>query len=459
MSQAILFSRCLGLNDSKAFGTHYANPKTGATELVDCLNITTTSDGAVERVAALVPVLTHTAPVTSISAGQRFVYQDAINTLEWNGTEVAAIGAVLTGPVAHTPIGVRVSAGNKVYKSSIAGAALSEAVRGDLNNLPDADKKPYFAQPAFKQAFECNGILYGINAADPRFLQHSEYGHFDVFAIGDAHIGHVAPILQAGAIPGVMICTHVDGVSVYTGRNMDDFVKKFYACRVIDGTLFSGFIGKTYTTKDGSHTYGHCHVFMCVDGVYIVTGEGELINLTAARTSQLDVLNGAYTPYLCATLQGAKYLAFGANVCVEYDFETNSVLVRNPVGVTAAAIWNNTNYYASGSTVAVMGTEVDADGSASLTLPFSDLGASGIKSLEALYFTGTIGGEVRFTATDQTGRFWSVTVEAIGTVSNYRIKTPRGMLGNHLSFTVDCVSGAFRMEELRAAFSASQRTR
>lgn len=454
----ILFRTCLGLNDDKAIATQTANPKTGATELIDCLNITTTADGAVQKLSPFVTALTHSAPITNISAGARFIYQDGIDTKEWNGTDVATIGAVLDGPVAHTPNDVRVSGPASIYKGTIPGAALIPATRGDLSNLPDRDKKPYYAQPLYKQAFEYNGRLYGINAADPRFLQYSEDVHHDVFALADCFIGHAFPILQAGAIPGALICTHETGVSVYIGTNMEDFVKRFYPCQVIAGTLWSGYVNKTYTTREGSRTYGHCHVFLCADGVYIVTEEGELINLTAARTGYLAALNSSYT---CAVLDGAKYLAFGNAVAVEYDFETNSVLKRSPRSVVAAALWNNVNYYAVGATVATVGPEIDTGSgfTASLTLPFSDMGGSGTKSFQALYFTGRIGGDVLFTATDQTGKSWEIGVSALGTVTNYRIKTPKGLLGNHVSLKIACTAGAFRMEELSAEIAVTKHSR
>lgn len=458
MSTANLFRKCLGFNDSKAFTLLRTDPRSGATDLSDCLNLTVTAEGAVEKVAPFVSALAHSAPLTKISAGHRFIYQDGTDVKEWNGAQVSTIGPVMAGAVAHTPLDVRVATASKVYKSAVSGSALLEAVRGPLTNLPDRATKPYYAQPVFKQAFEYNGLLYGVNAADPRFLQFSEYGLYDVFAIGDRFIGHVNPILQAGAIPGALICTHADGVTVYAGTSKADFVKRFYPCRLIDGTLFSGFVGKTFAQGNQSVTYGPCHIFLCADGVHIVTGNGEFVNLTAERTSFLDLLNSSYS---CATLHDGKYLAFGNAVCIEYDFEKNTVLKRSPFGVVSAAIWKNVNYYAIGSAVTTLGSTGDtsADFAASLTLPLSDLSAPGKKSIDCFYFTGTITGDVTITATDQNGKTWAVEVSELGTVSEYRIKTPKGELGNHISFKVDCNSGAFKMEELRAVFAASKRTR
>jgi len=449
----ILFRRCLGLNDTGTFATQVMDVNSGTVELTDCLNITTTPDGCIEKIAPFVTALTHSAPLTDISVGTRFVYQDGTDTKEWDGVNVTTIGAIMAGSVAHTSVDVRLATASKVYKSDSGGAALLEATLGDTSNIPDTSK-PYYAQPVYKQAFTYNGIMYGINSADPRFLQYSEYGHFDVYALGDSFIGHEKAILQAGAIPGVMVCIHANGVSAYTGENMAGFQKKFYSCKPLDGTLYSGYIGKSYSSGGQTRTYDYGHVFLCADGVYLITVDGAMTNLSES-VSRIGTLNSSYS---CATLHDSKYLAFGNSVTIEYDFETGSVLKRSTLGVVSATVWNNVNYYAVGSTISTAASSSDTGNiTASLTLPFSEMGARGTKSLYSLYFTGTIGGTVTFTATDQQGKQWSVEVSDIGTVSNYRIKTPKGMLGNHISMKVDCLSGAFRMEELRAELAGTTR--
>lgn len=452
MMEAILFAKCLGLNDARAFGTQKANPRSGFTELIDCLNITTTPDGCIEKIPHLETVLTHSATITNISAKNRFIYQDGTDTKEWDGTNVSVIGAILNGPVAHTPIDVRIShndAGTpSVYKSATTGVAVSSATVG--TNPNPATSKPFYAMPAFDGAFVYNAKLYGINHEDPRFLQYSEDYHYDLYALGDNHIGHIEPLLQAGAIPGQLITTQAEGVNVYEGTSPVDFRKRFYPCNVIDKTLFSGFLPGQNRDR---------HVFLCDDGVYMIAQIGDLTNLTAGQTDNLKDLNATYYG---TTIHGSKYLAFGDLCTLEYDFQTKTLLKRASFGITAATVWSNTAYVSTGMTVATMGTAIDTTANfvASLTLPYSDLGAPGTKSIESLYFTGTIDGDVTITATDQTEKFWEVEVsQEWVNVSNKRIKTPKGMLGNHISFKIECTSGAFRLEELKASLSATKRSR
>jgi hypothetical protein len=426
------------------------DPNAGSAELIDSLNLTTTPDGCLEKIAPFVTALTHSAPITNISAGSRFIYQDGIDTKEWNGTDVATLAAVMDGPIAHTPLDVRVSNGS-VYKSIVSGLPLLAATLGDTSNLPDRDVKPYYAQPLFKQAFEYEGHIYSINPADSRFLQYSLYAHYDVWAIGDDHIGHISPILQAGAIKGGgIVCLHESGVSVYVGTNMSNFVKKFYPCSPIDGTLYSGFIDKALA-------YGH--IFLCKDGVYLVDASGAPVNLTLNSMDRLDVFNSSYNGSI---VSDGKYLAFGDTYAIEYDFLTKTFLKRSSFGVTSTTSWDGTAYYAVGSNIVTLGTEIDTtdDFGCSLTLPYSDWSASGTKSIEALYFTGTLNGDVLFTATDQTGKSWELEVsEEWVNVSDKRIKTPKGMMGNHVSLKIECTSGSFRLEELRAEISGSKRSK
>jgi hypothetical protein len=177
---------------------------------------------------------------------------------------------------------------------------------------------------------------------------------------------------------------------------------------------------------------------------------------------QIDHLNALNTSYSCSTVLAGKYLAFGNSLAIEYDFKTKATLKRSTFGITGACVWNGVNYFASGNNIVTAGTEIDATSNfgCSMTLPLSDMGAPGTKSFEALYFTGTMNGDMTITATDQTGRSWerSVSGELVG-VTNYRIKTPKGKLGNHVSIAIECTVGAFRLEELRATFAASKRSR
>jgi len=455
VKEALLFSKCLGINDSVALRTHKTNPDTGETELLDCLNVTTTPDGAIETVAPFVTAFTHSAPITGISAGKRFIYTDALSTSEWNGTDHAAIGALLLGHIAHTPLDVRLATTTKVYKGSVAGAALTEAVLGTTTDIP-ATSKTYAGQPPFTKSFVYNGFLYGVNKADPRFLQYSEYAHYDVWNIADNFIGHRDAIIDAGAIvsekagqTGGIICLHADGVSVYDGANPGDFSQKFFPCSPIAGTLYSGFVSKAY---------GYAHIFLCDDGIYTIDPDGNVVNLTVSTFQHVSGLNSSYTGAIVA---GGKYLAFGNSVCVEYDFRTKTAMKRAPDGVTGAAIWNDTPYFATGSTVATLASAA-GEGSlaaSSVTLPYSDFGVSGAKSLSDLYFTGTATDDLLITATADNGTIWEITEPAPGSVYNHRIKTPRILLGNHLSLKLETDSGAFRLETLRATFTPSYRSR
>lgn len=457
MSDAVLFRKCLGLNDARAFGTQIlvTSPraeKAGDAEFTDCLNLTTTDDGAVEKIPSFSTVITHSAPVTSLSAGyDRFVYQDGTDTKEWDGTNIATIGAVLTGPIVHTPIDVRLSTATKIYKSIIAGAAMTEATLGDLSNLPDRDKISYAKQPPYTQAFAYNGHLYGVNPTDPRMLQWSMWVHFDAWRLADDFMqAYTSPIIQAGAIPGVVITTHEAGVTVYTGASQNSgFTKRFYPCVPYANTLFSGQVSKLI---------GYMHILMAADGIYAVTPDGAFTRITESLSSP-NAVNSSYT---CATVSAGKYLAFGNAVCFEYDFKTKAILKRSPLGVASAAIFKDTTYFATGGTIVKSSGLIDASSTiqCSLTLPFSDLSAPGTKVVDSLYFTGTMSGVMTITATDQSGASWTREVsDELLAVSNYRIKTPHGRLGNHISFKIDCTSGAFRLEELRAVLVGTKRSR
>lgn len=452
VKEALIFTKCLGLNDIVAQRTQKANPETGETELIDCLNITTTPDGAVEKIPALITEFTHSAPVTTISAGTRFIYQDAVDTKEWNGAAHITIGTVLTGPIVHTPISVRIAAGS-VYSSPASGYPLVTTRLGDLSNIPDRDKKPYYSQPVFTKSFIYNGHLYGVNAVKPTFLQYSEYAHHDVWALGNNFLGHDRAIVDAGAIvsekpgqTGCVICTHEDGITVYDGANISDFNQKFFAIAVLPGTLYSGFISKAY---------GYSHVLLGEDGIYAIDPDGVIVNLTVNTFQHLGSLNSVY---YAATVIDGKYLAFGDAVCIEYDFRTKTATKRAPMGIVSATNWSNKGYVASGSLVSSFGaSDVLETFGSSITFPYANLGVIGAKAIEDLYFTGTMSGMVTITATSNDGS-WVKEFDGPGTVFNYRIQTPRKVLGNHVSFRIE-VAGAFRLETLRATFVPSYRSK
>jgi hypothetical protein len=451
MSKVTLFNKCLGLNDARAFGTQIMktnprDPEAGQAELIDCRNLTFTDDGCLEKIPALVAVLTHTAPVTGLSAGSRFFFQDGVDVNEWTGgITVVKRFPLVPGSVVHTPIDVRVAAAATVHKSVNPSTAMVTATVG--TNPNPATSKPFSAMPVYKQAFIHGAKLFAVNAADPRFLQYSEDYGYDLWALGDGFIPHATNIMQAGAIPGVIVATHANGVTVYSGDF--PFEKKFYPCLPLDKTLFSGQVSKAV---------GYLHVLLCVDGIYTVTPEGIFARLTEA----IDFVTAFNTSYVGATTTDRKYLAVGNLHTIEFDFKNNGLLKRDSFAATGVCRYGDTAYLSVGSQVMKLGAEIDTGGTfpCSMTLPYSDLSASGVKSLEYLYFTGTMSGDMTITATDQTGKTWEVEVsDELVNVSNYRIKTPKGVLGNHISFKLECTSGAFRIEELTAVFAASKRSR
>jgi hypothetical protein len=449
MSKAILFSRCLGFNDARAFATFKMvtdprSPEAGYTELVDCQNLTTTPDGCLEKRPDVVTELATGAAVTRLSGGKRFLFQDATTTKEWRGGTTVNSLTANTGPMAQTAIDARISAAS-VYKSTAAGAAAAVAAVGTYAGPPVS--KPFYAMPTYEHAFIYNAKLYAINGT---FLQYSEDYAYDLWALGDNFIPSQFAILQGGAVPGALITTHAEGVTVYSGTNPADFVKKFYPCEVLPGTLFSGFVSKVYSNT---------HVWLCADGVYVTDPNGAVINLTVDQTDYLDTLN---TTYSAVTVQNGKYYAFGDAVTLEYDFKTKTLLKHSGLTVADSCIYDNKSYLAIGSNIVSIGTAMSESSAytCSLTLPYSDLSTTGKKSISSLYFTGTIVGDWEITATDQEGNSWTLErSDDLEQVTDYRIKTPLKKLGNHISLSITCTTGKFRLERLTAELSTSKRTR
>jgi hypothetical protein len=442
MTEAILFTRCLGLNDNSRQATAISNPSPksenpGATEVIDCLNVTTTEDGAIESVPGLATVLTHSAPVTALSAGKRFLLQDAGSTHEWDGSTTTERFPGKTGAMVHTPIDCRVG----LFKSLNASPTMTAASVG-TNPNPEISRR-FAAMPAYSRAFVHHAKLYAINAADPRFLQYSEDYHYDLWNLGDGFIGHQAAQVDGGSIPGCLLVMSATGVTAYVGSGPADFVRRHYPCQPLTGTLYSGFIAPKV---------GYGHVFLCTDGVYLINAEGTLTVLTGDKLRHVGGLNASYAG---ATVADEKYLALGNSVAVELNFRTQVALKRTAPG-TALATWNGTTYFAVGS---LLRQESGATLlPSSVTFPRSNLGAAGRKGLIDLYFTGRIDGECTITATGEENA-WTLTVPALGSVYNRRLKTPKAFLGNHISLKIETASGAFRLESLRALLNTSQRSR
>lgn len=442
MSDVLLFSTCLGLNDSGAIGTQKLDPKTGRTELVDCLNLTTTPDGCIQTVPGMEAVLTHDAAITGLSAGSRLFFQDGTDVHEVvNGAAVRRFPAVC-GPIVHTPLDVRVSGASAVYKSANPAGAMTAATVGTNPGPPTS--RTYAGMPLFSGGFVFNSRLYAHSGA---FLQYSEDYHYDLWDLGNGFIGHAGAILQAGATSGLLVAAHGDGVSVYIGSGPADFVKRFYPCSFIHGTLYSGFIAPGV---------GYGHVFLCSDGIYLVAQDASLINLTQGSVQQLAGLNDSYTG---AVVSGDKYLAWGDNVCIEYDFTTKTVMKRHG-GLSGVCADGETIHVAAGEVLSKIVATPATGLASSATLPYSSLGTTGRKSFSDLYFTGEIsGGALEIVARDQSEDAvrWSVTVEECGAVQQKRIRVPRGTIGSKVSFQLNMDSGYLRVEELRAVFASSMR--
>jgi hypothetical protein len=194
---------------------------------------------------------------------------------------------------------------------------------------------------------------------------------------------------------------------------------------------------------------------MCADGIYTVGQDGAISRLTGNSLEFASELNTTYTG---AIVTGGKYLAYGNNVCVEYDFRTQAVMLRAS-GVTAATVLKDVPYLAYGSTVSTLAAAPNTS-ACSFTLPYSTLGDYGRKYFDSLYVTGQFDGSLTITARQQdienTER-WSLTVDPMGIVQNQRIKLPKGTVGSKVSFRFDTDYGITKIEEIRAVFSSGNR--
>ena len=454
MPEAILFRQCLGLNDAIAISSQIADPKKGITQLTACSNMTITDDGCIQTVPALSTVLTHTAPITRVSAGQRLFYGDGVDTYELAGSTPVKRFLLLDGPMIHTPLDVRLSGASAVYKSVHPAGAATEALVGA--NPDQGESIAWAKQPLFGGGFVQGARLF---AHKGKYLQYSKAYHYDLWDLGNGFIGHQFDVLQAGAIPGVVLCAHAEGVSVYIGDLLNpQTVKRFYPCAYIAKTLYSGFVSKSA---------GYGHVFLCDDGVYMVDLEGSINRLTNNDLDRASVLNSSYSG---AVVAGGKYLAFGDTCCVECSLipqvvgqnsKVFPVLLRDS-GVASACVLRDTAYLAYGSTLSTIPPSgMAATGNCSFTLPYSHMGAEGRKQFDCLYLTGEFNGDLEITLMDQTNpeepERWTQVASDLGVVQNRRVKLPKGTVGSKCSLRFSIVGGSMRAEEIRTVFSAGQR--
>lgn len=449
MSEAILFRQCLGLNDSKAIASQVADPKTGKTHLTSVSNMTITDDGCIQTVPALVPVATHSLPITRVSSGQRLFFSDDLDTYEMiKGVPVPLKRfPLVSGPMLHTPLDARVSLASKVYKSPDSAPAMVEAVVG-TNPYPD-NSVAFAAMPVFVGGFIANSRAFVIEG---KFLRYSMPYHYDLFDLGKDYMAFNLDILQAGHIPGVYLAAHEFGVTVVMGGDPRDknqpLQPKFYPCAYEAGTLYSGMISKAM---------GYGHVFLCADGVYMVGMDGAINRLSADNIDYADELN---TTYSGSVVTGGKYLAFGDQVAVEYDFRTKAVMKR-VCPAASACVLNDTAYIATGSDLKTIPQTGMGAAACSFTLPYSTLGTPGRKQLDSLYLTGEFNGDLEIVLLDQTNpedpERWRQVVSDLGVVQNRRVKLPKGMVGSKVSFRFEMALGSMRIEEIRATFGSSKR--
>lgn len=445
MSEAVLFKTCLGFNDSTSISNQIADPKSGKTQLTAVQNMTVTDDGAIKTAPALAPMLAHTNPITRLSAGQRLFFGDGFDIYEAFADGTSAVRfPICDGPMMHTPLDVRVSTTTKVYKSANPAGVMTEALVG--TNPDPGESIAWAKMPLFDGGFVLGARAY---AHKGRFLQYSKGYYYDLWDLADGQIGHQLEVLQAGPIPGCVLAAHAEGVSTYLGGDpmLPEAVKRFYPCLYQAGTLFSGFISKAL---------GYGHVFLCGDGVYMVSADGAIVRLSGDNLEHAGDLNSSYAG---AVVAGGKYLAYGDQVCIEYDFQTKAAMLR-PAGVSAACVLGDAPYLAYGSTVSTLSSNMDTSTASSFTLPFSHLGAAGRKSFDSLYVTGEFNGDLDITLMDQDNpdepERWTLPVSELGVVQNRRIKLPTGPVGSKVSFRFE-LTGGMRVEEIRCTFGAGQR--
>jgi hypothetical protein len=446
--EVMLFTKCTGLNDSLETSAAAFNVD-GVTDVIGCLNVTVTPEGKLVKVPELTEILTHTDVIDELTAGTRMLAQSASGLSEFNGTNFTPL---LNSPsftpgvkatYIHTPIDVRIRTAPAVQHKLVKGAVSTSAITLGSYAGPATSRSSAFSKmPDFTSGFVFNSRLY---AAFGNFLQYSEEYYYDLWHLGDGHIGSKNAVLQSGQIPGCVITIHSDGVTGYFGTGPEDFQRKFFPCSVISGTLFSGFLSKVYDSA---------HVFMCTDGVYILTADGKLVNLTVANTDHLDILN---TSYSAVTVVDGKYLAFGNLCCIEYDFQVRALLLRSTFDIKSTCLWNNKQYYGSGKKLLAYGVKQDTTMPASVRLPFNDFGDQRNKQIRVLYFTGKITGSASVVVRNQYGNSITRDVSNIGYVQNYRLSGLRSCKGQKLSVEFIVKHGEFKLEELRATFVVRSR--
>lgn len=439
--KAILFSKCAGLNDNLQTTAVEYNAE-GITDIASCVNMSVTSDGKLVKPPTLNTAVSSTAAIDALVAGARMFVQTGTALKEFDGVvlkDITASPVFTPGTKAayiSTPLDVRVSLPAANYK--VVGAATSAVLANVGSYNGPATSVQYAKMPPFAGGFVYNAKLYTHLG---KFLQHSADYNYDLFDLGNGHIGHTYSIIQSGQIPGCILVTHEVGVSIYLDNGPGRFKKVFVPCRVIAGTLCSGYI---------EELSDYAHIFMCYDGIRAVGSDGKVVRITADKLESAGALN---TSYNTAALHSGKYLAFGNTVCVEYDFSNKAVMLRATSGVVTSCVWANKLYVGNGLNISTFSTADNTDSTpSSFTLPYNDFGVDQTKQIRFLYFTGKITGYASVIVRNQFGQSVIKDVSNIGYVQNFKISGLRKCKGNKLAVGFSSKSGAFKLEELRVEY-------
>jgi hypothetical protein len=439
MKEVVLLRVCRGMNDSGSFNAPEINVETGEAEIIDCKNVTTTPDGRVETTPGYATIVTPADPILAISAGDKFLVQTEGTLSKLLGTTLTTLDSSTalenTAAFVNTLIDTRFNLpdGSK-YKIKNGVDTITELGVGQYSGPPTSIT--YYGMPVFTSAFVHNSKLY---AAYGSFLQYSSGYGYDLWNLADDFIPCYKTIWQAGAIPGCVVTTHSDGIIVYSGSGPANFAKRFYPCPVINRTLWSGLV---------SRVIGHLHVFLAENGLYIVTPDGQVKNLTEESMDNIKALNTSYT---ATTMADGKYIAYGNNTAIDYSFKTKAFMKRDANGIIATTLKDGIPFFASASKVLSL-DETNFSHESSITLPFSDLSAPQAKRFHCLYLTGEFKGALTITVSNQRGDSVSVDAPKLGLVHQYRVNGISPCIGTNLSVKIKCKSGYMRIEELRGVY-------
>ena len=436
--ETILFDKCLGLNDGVDITAPQVNIQTGITELKACSGITMADNGKVKGADSFSLISTVLADnIVSVSAKYRCFVQAGTGIYTYsNGVFTAvtfgagALAVVGTVQFVHTELDVRFVSDGVVYKVLNGTNA---AVVANVGVWPGpATSIAWQKMPLFSGGFTYNGVLYIWSGG---FLQYCPPWTYDCWNVGDDFIALNDTVVQATAIPGCIVVLGTASVITLTGSGPADFVFKQYPIIGAAKTLVAGYSNKT----------GFVVMFVGDDGIYAVTGDGQITNLTDGRYSRS--LAGSYVG---AIITDSKYLAVHstAALSIEYDFENKSVLHGGYTGISALTQLNKVPLCSVGKSLYT--TVEQTTTSASLTLPLTDYGSTKRKRVRSLYITGVIKGTMTVSVYDAAGNSKSEVKVIDGFINNYHITGYGGITSNLLGVRIDVVGTFFFLDKVRA---------